>query len=73
LAVEEKFDMVFMKVFFFLFWTENTFQKLQKIKNVLLFFYYIKFGLKRFIVIYFILNPYLFIFFQFHQLEYDLI
>jgi hypothetical protein len=40
---KRKFGLVFRKVFFFLFWAENTFQKLWKIQNILLFVDYIKF------------------------------
>jgi hypothetical protein len=61
---KKQFSLVFRKVFFlFLFWLENTFQKLKK--NILFFVNYIKFGPQSF-------DCYNF-FLKFHSVEFDLI
>ena len=58
-SVKEKFGLVSRKVFSWKIWAENTFRKLWKFKNVILFADYIKFGPQTFdCYIYFVLNIY---------------
>jgi hypothetical protein len=64
--------MISMSVFL-LFWTENTFQKLQKIKNVLLFFLFYQVWPQTFYCYIFYFESFFIYVFQFHSLEYDLI
>jgi len=62
--------LVFRKIFLFYFEWKTLSINYEKLKNILLFVNYIKFGHK--IVIYFILN-FIFIYFQYEPLEFYLI
>ena len=56
-SVKVKFDLAFKKVFFFYFIRKILFRNCKKIRNVILFAYYIKFGYQTFnCYIYFALN-----------------
>jgi hypothetical protein len=56
---QEKFSLIFKKVFSWKIWTENTFRSYKKIRNVILFADYIKFGPQTFdCYVYFVLNIY---------------
>jgi len=66
--VKEKFGLVSRKVFSFYFDQKTLSGSCEKIRNIILFADYIKFGPQTFdCYIYFILN----IFFQFHPLEFN--
>jgi len=67
--VKEKFGLVSRKVFFFLFWAENTFRKLWKFRIVILFADYIKFDPQTFDCYIYILF-WIFIF-QLHPLKFN--
>ena len=57
--VKEKFRLVFIKVFSWKIWAENTFRSCEKFRNVILFTDYIKFGPQTFdCYMYFVLNIY---------------
>jgi len=66
--VEEKFGLIFRKVFSFYFGRKTLSRSCEKFRNIILFVDYVKFGPQTFdCYIYFVLN----IFFQFHPLEFD--
>ena len=69
--IKEKFGLVFRKVFSFYFERKTLSRSCEKIRNIIFFIDYIKFGSQTFdCYIYFVLK---FFFFQFHLLEFDLI
>jgi len=68
--IKEKFGLVFRKVFSFYFKWKTLFKSCEKIRNVILFIDYIKFGSQTFDCYIFCFESF---FFQFHPLEFDLI
>jgi len=67
---KRKFGLVFRKVLFFLFWTENTFHKLWKIQKYLVICWLYQISSSIFWLIYILFWIF---FFQFHPFELDLI
>jgi hypothetical protein len=68
--IKEKFGLVFRKVFSFYFERKTLSRSCEKIRNVILFIDYIKFGSQTFDCYIFCFESF---FFQFHPLEFDLI
>jgi len=68
--VKEKFDLIFKKVFSFYFGRKTLSKNRKKIRNIILFVNYNKFGPQTFDCYIFCFESF---FFQFHPLEFDLI
>jgi hypothetical protein len=67
--VKEKFDLISKKVFSFYFWWKTLSKSCEKIRNIILFADYIKFGPQNFDCYIYILF-WIFVF-QFHPLEFN--